>query len=165
MMTEYDAGRHPYNSINVLLAIRWGVQAWHLDVKSTTIVKCFKKALTLPKAKTVVTSESPPELVDSIIADITQGIQYLQSAQLIHDAIDLNNFLNPVEELVTDSLEYVEERIIDQLIDAESDNEEGPILQEISKVTKAEVLATLEVIRLFEMQSGNSSDFILRLDK
>jgi hypothetical protein len=54
MLDEFDNGRDPIKSMNVLKVLQWAIQAWELDVSSETISNCFKKALN---------SEDQPEAI------------------------------------------------------------------------------------------------------
>ena len=51
MLDEYEAGWDPVSTMNVLKAICWGIQAWDVDLKTSTIQCCFDRAL---KEKDVV---------------------------------------------------------------------------------------------------------------
>jgi len=69
MVSEFDAGRDPIATMNVLRAIRWGIQAWELDVKPSTIIKCFTKGILEPLLDTeisVATAEAVKEITEGL---------------------------------------------------------------------------------------------------
>jgi hypothetical protein len=43
IVSEFDEGRDPMLSMNVLKAVQWGIQAWELDISASTIKNCFQK--------------------------------------------------------------------------------------------------------------------------
>ena len=94
MLSEYDAGRDPLKTMNVLKALRWGFRSWEMDVEQSTVERCFRKAL------------RDPDLVVSrpgtICRDISSGIVQLEESGSINEAMDINQFLNPVEECMED---------------------------------------------------------------
>ena len=44
---EYAAERDPDKSMNILMAIRWGISAWTEDISSTIIANCWLKSRVL----------------------------------------------------------------------------------------------------------------------
>ena len=50
LMFEAEHGRDATQKIDILIAIRWGIQAWHNDVTETTIRNCWAKSGLLGKS-------------------------------------------------------------------------------------------------------------------
>lgn len=112
--------------INILQAIRWGVEAWNNDVRPSTIFNCFTKSSVklfepsyLPTAGNPVSSGprvTPiPDLdaeiqaeMDQIRQEVQISLEILKDGNHIQEAPDLEQFLNPREELVEDSPEFLE---------------------------------------------------------
>src|SRR5699024_3265283 len=90
------------------------------------IERCFKKALYNPQ---IILSNS------ETIEDISRGLIQLQAINRIKDVMDINQFLNPLDEKVEDDVEQLDEQILAQFQpvpeDSNSDEEEE-ILPQVS---------------------------------
>lgn len=153
MLREYEAGKDPVSTMNVLKALRWGIQAWHLDVKDQTIQNCFIKAL--------MEKEINTQSDDGAIQMVSQGLQQLQSSSRIRDLMDVNTFLNPVDEKVEDSIEKIDEDILARYgpeIDAESDEE----YEELPRISFNEALDALKNLRLHEEQQDDGDQGLIQ---
>ena len=155
LMDEFDAGRDPISRMDILKAIRWSIPAWEIDVQSTTISNCFQKGLF---RQTYSVSTNPIE------AEIRYGLQRLEEARFIQEAMDINNFLNPAEESVQDDIDQVEQQIIAQFEpnDQESEEEE---LEITPLITVQEALEGLQKLRLFQEQSAGDTALISHLNR
>jgi hypothetical protein len=108
MMAQFDRGMDPVSTMTILQALRWVIPAWELDLKDTTIQHYFQKALHI---------EEPSEIQErEVIKEIEQGIREMQLSNHIKDAMDINEFLNPVGEEVNDSLLDLDEMILSQYV-------------------------------------------------
>jgi DDE superfamily endonuclease. len=151
MLTEYDAGRDPLQEVNILIAIRWAIRAWNFDISEKTIINCFYRALALETRVGKGQSLPPP------LDDIAEGITRLQQRSRIHEAMDIENFLNPDEELVQDSSKTAEELVLSQMQgptsieDEDEDADEGEG-EAIPQVTISEALEAIRMTRLHEEQ-------------
>lgn len=90
----YENDQDPLQNVTILNCIRWLVRAWNHDVLNSTIAACFYKS-TLVLNPVQLSVESPN------LASLYVQVQ--QSGHL-SNCMDIENFLNPVEE----SLEPVE---------------------------------------------------------
>jgi hypothetical protein len=45
LMHEFHQQRDPLSTMNLLKAIRWGSEAWSLDITAETIQNCFQRAM------------------------------------------------------------------------------------------------------------------------
>ena len=145
MMTEFDHGFDPVSTMTVLLAIRWAIPAWELDVSQEKIQNCFQKALA---------GQETEEMGDKkIILEVEQGIQSLELSNSIQDAMNINQFLNPLDEQVTDSLVDLDDMILSQFgpptIEGSDDDNPG---QPIPRVSSGEALDCLSKLCLYEEQ-------------
>lgn len=89
MLTEYEAGRDPMSSIDVLKAILWGIQAWDFDIKQETIANCFKR---------VLKHDEQRRHIDHAPTQVTHGLDQLQDTNRIRDIMEITQFLNPQDE-------------------------------------------------------------------
>lgn len=132
MLDEYEHGRNPINTMTLALAIRWTLRSWYQYVNSSTISNCFRKSTVLNKPLLTTTNIQP--------LDLPQLYQQVQQAGNIHDAMDLANFLNQIEEQEvggkgTQTEEQILQEVIDEHIeealgvsvtDQDADNENQP---------------------------------------
>jgi hypothetical protein len=44
MIDEFDEGREPVKSMDILKAVRWGIDSWHHDVSLSAIENCWIKS-------------------------------------------------------------------------------------------------------------------------
>jgi hypothetical protein len=106
MLQEYDAGRDPVDTMNVLKALRWTIYCWQNEVSKKTVLNCFKKAL----------NPVPPayrEPVNSdIITNLEASLANLRLKTPIKEQMDIQAFLNPDNEVVEDSLETLDDHIL-----------------------------------------------------
>lgn len=116
MLCEFEAGRNPLSSIDILKAIRWAIKAWEFDL-SETIINCFQRGLSIP-----VRAEDQMEALP--MADIINDLQRLQDISVIWDPADIQNFLNPVEEQITDNFESLQDQILSQFDGSTQEEEE-----------------------------------------
>ena len=105
ILYEFEANRNPVDTMNVLKAIRWGLQSWENDVSGKTIQNCFQKALG--------GQMHYQEPVDpAVMNDIQASFSQLQISTPIQDLMDIRAFLNPKEESVQDSLDDVNNQVL-----------------------------------------------------
>ncbi|ODQ69189.1 hypothetical protein LIPSTDRAFT_76436 [Lipomyces starkeyi NRRL Y-11557] len=153
MLSEYEAGKDPVNSMNVLKALRWGIQAWEMDMSPDTIIRCFQKALC--NVEEVADSPEPA------ITDISNGLAQLRESNYIGDVMDINNFLNPADETVQDDLEHIDEQILAQFgpeIEEESDEE----IEVLPKISVGEAIEALYKLRLHEEQQHEGNQAFIK---
>ena len=144
MLHEYEAGENPFTTMNVLKALHWGIQAWEINLKASTIERCFKKALYNPQ---IILSNS------EAIEDISQGLIQLQAIDRIKDVMDINQFLNPLDEKIEDDVEQLDEQILAQFQpvpeeDSNSDEEEEVLPQ----ISHSNALNALQTVCLYKEQ-------------
>lgn len=145
MLHEYEAGRDPLSTVDILQAIRWGIAAWEFHLKITTISNCFNKGLSLRGA------EIPIQAEDTTILDIEAGLQRLSFISAIENPMDIQHFLNPEEEIVTDSSESIDLQILAQF-QAPDDEEEEEDPEVMPKVSSASALEAVQLLQLYQEQ-------------
>lgn len=94
MLREWEEQRDPLSTVNLLLAVRWVVVAWTMNVSNTTIYNCFRKSTLLS-----CPIQLPAPLIPS---DIQTLFRDVQTVGRIQDAMQLSNFLNPEDESIED---------------------------------------------------------------
>ncbi|KAF2191763.1 DDE-domain-containing protein [Zopfia rhizophila CBS 207.26] len=103
----YNLGQSPFDHATILNVIRWIVRAWNVDVQNTTIVNCYIKSTCIPKRWQLSAASSTQD--EDQIEDL-----YNEAARAgqIHDAMAIQNFLNPADE----DLEQEEEFSLQDII-------------------------------------------------
>ena len=142
--------------MTVLQAIRWGVNAWELDINPITIQHCWLKLQVLgpkygPQSEEEAQAEGwvEPDLT-VVINQLEKQIQALANQNRIKSAMSIATFLNPpMEDLVpTETLDLNDIAEAYCQGDREYETEEEDVL--IPLVTEKEALQALEHLRLYE---------------
>lgn len=156
MVAEFYAGRDPVQTMSVLQALKWAVQAWECDVPAQTITNCFNKAL----MGTDGDCQLPQQLIDDLIAGM------IALRPLLLDPMSVENFLNPTEEVVQDSMETIDNTVLSQFLsgnDRDSDDDAEPIPEAPPApiVSIDDALRALQTVILYEMQQAEGDRKII----
>lgn len=153
MLEEYELDRNPIKTMNIHLAIRWLLRSWNLDIQNTTIYNCFRKSTILQRP--IQLPLPPPPKIDHLY-------QQVQQAGFIHDAMEISNFLNPIEEDIQDNdndlsgdgiLSDLMAQYIPDSVAQDDDDDDAQIMQPVL-TTQAALQAIKSLIEFIE--SGNS---------
>ena len=157
MLNKYEAGHDPLTAINILKALCWGIQAWDIDMLTTTIKHCFRRALFKETA-------IPPE--DLLITQILNDFQQLCTLSGIQNPMGIKKFLNPAEEVVEDFPEDIEQHIIEQLEPEKPENNKETIyMEEDPQITITEALDMVKRLCLYkEQQDKGNIELIQQLN-
>ncbi|KAI9668693.1 MAG: hypothetical protein M1829_005306 [Trizodia sp. TS-e1964] len=150
--------------------IKWGITAWQQDVTAETIEKCWIKSRVLSakiglenlNLSSQVISVHDDNLVDinpMVIKAIGISLQHLESAGIIKSAMSILRLIEPVEEIIIDDNNDIEEDIIARyttLPESESE-EESEILP---KISAKEALRGLEITQQFLEQQSTQAQKI-----
>src|SRR5437667_5476181 len=157
--------KNPVKEINMLWACRWILSAWD-EIQPSTIDHCWCKSTLLGPYQGA--QRRPDDYQDPTILvahDIQQLGAQLQQAGRIRGLMDINNFIDPIDESTGNEPENIIEHIAAQFgpeKDAESDEEDI----EQPKIKISEALAALQQLRLYEEQQDESdSGFLSLLNK
>lgn len=146
MVEEFDCGQSPLRTMNVLKAIRWSILAWH-SITPVTIQNCwYHSTLILRPDNQSEPLQSDVQLaIDAAAALITQ----LQQQNRITDAMAIDSFLSPVDELVQDTTDDIAEQIAQQFDQPEPESEDEVI---IPKIQHQHAIQLLQQLRAYELQ-------------
>lgn len=152
ILEEYDSGRDPMCTMNVLKAIRWSLLAWDFDLSVETLTRCFHKALF---------SENMPLIEDQeVVSDVQKAFESPILSSRISELMDVKNFLNPIEETIHDAPLDIENQILAQYgpeITEESDEE----VEVAPRITTTEASESLQKVQLFLEQQPESDQAII----
>jgi hypothetical protein len=141
MVTEFDAGHDPIKSMDVLRALRWGIQAWRFDITAQTITNCFNKAL--------INKGDDYQIQQQLADELNTDFALLRP--LLLDPMSIENFLNPADEVVQDGIETIDNIVLSQF-PGEIDDDDDEIIHETPVVQINDAIHALETLRLYEEQ-------------
>lgn len=143
--------------MTILRAVRWAVEAWEVGLTSTAITNCFKKA---PHNETEEELET-----DLLVNNLRESLRSLQITNRIRDIMNINQFLDPPDEQVNDSLMDIDTTVLSQFPTSQSDDNCEDIVEESPPpiVTPAEALQSLQLLRLYEEQKDQADPNFLRV--
>jgi DDE superfamily endonuclease len=124
MIDEFDEGREPIKSMDILKAVRWGIDSWHHDVSLSAIENCWIKSgllgprfgpVTRPRdyreAPHGARQEVPEtETLEQIERSISTLIERVAADRGIQEIISTEDFLSPIGERVEDSSDDIEQQ-------------------------------------------------------
>ena len=149
MVDQFEAGKTPLKTTNVLKAIRWSIQA-RQTVSETTITNCWYHSTIIPRPSTLETSEQL-KVATFEVGSLINRLQ--QQQQRIQNAMSIEAFLNPLEKAIQglENTSNIEEEIAAQF-DVQEDHEAEEELEELPRVPIQEALKALRVLQLYEEQ-------------
>lgn len=154
MMAEFDRGFNPMSTMTVLQALRWAIPAWNVDLKSETIQHCFKRALLMEDAAEMKDQE--------LLNELQQGLQKLQLANNIQEAMDINQFLNPQDEQINDNSADIDDIILSQFAATEPESDDDENWEPLPQITAADALESLYKLCLFEEQQVDADRCLIQ---
>lgn len=155
MMKEYSRGYDPANTVTVLNVVRWAMEAWQLDLSNEVIKTCFARALAGQANKEMISTQLSRELKLALDQLATSHIR---------DIMTLEEFLNPADEQIMDTLESLDNIILSQFAPkAAEPDEDDEVLEVLPKVSANEALACLYKLRLYEEQQPVGNQQILKM--
>ncbi|RAO68173.1 uncharacterized protein BHQ10_004185 [Talaromyces amestolkiae] len=150
MNLELKRGADPSVTMTILMAIRWAITAWKIDLDNETIVQSFRKALEVGAV---------PKLNHThLINEITAGLRHLKETNRIKDVLDANQYLNCPNEKVDDGVIDIDSIVLSQFLSSgDVDEEDDESDETIPHISPAEALQSLYTLRLHEEQqeAGN----------
>ena len=156
MMAQFDQGFDPMSTITILDAIHWAIAAWDIDLSTETIHNCFKKALFLDESVQPLHNQE-------LIKEVERGLQRLELANNIQQAMDINQFLNPADEQVDDDLMSIDDAILCQFSQENEDQEEDDDGCVLPQILAPEALESLYKLQLHEEQQVEANQDLIQL--
>ena len=153
IVCEFDNGRNPMVSMNILKALQWGIQAWELDVSAYTIKNCYQKALSI--SLNILDTQSTSD-IQSLVNEISSDIRIMQT--WVPNPMDIENFLNPIDEIVTDDLGTIDHVVLSGFL-PEVDEDEIEI--EEAQVLHDEAIQALKKLCLYEEQQDQGEAHLI----
>lgn len=152
---EFNREIDPLSTMTILRAVRWAANMWD-QLSSTTIANCFKKALH---------DDNEEDLeAELIIQDLRNSLQDLQLTNKIQDIMDINQFLDPEDEQVNDTMMDIDALVLSQFDLPRLDELDEDIVEEPTPlITSQEALQALQALRLFEEQREQADISFIRL--
>jgi DDE superfamily endonuclease/Tc5 transposase DNA-binding domain/Fission yeast centromere protein N-terminal domain len=156
MAMEFERAVHPSMTVTILMAIRWSITAWTVDIEDNTIANCFKMTLELETDATIDTF--------NLHREISTSLQNMKLRNWVHDIMDISQFLDSANEKVTDDVIDIDSLVLSQFISSEdADEDEGELIQDIPRVSTSEALQGLHILRLHEEQQANGNRELIQL--
>jgi hypothetical protein len=156
MASSFDSGRNPVKEMNVLRAIRWGIEAWETIVTPATIQNCWGRSQCINWGARPITpdlwSDSTP-----ILQALREDIESLEQQGRIQNAMNIRRFVNPDDEKSQDTgVDSIVEDIIIERTRTDEDIIEDSTPIEAPIITHSEALQALQILQLYEEQQSNS---------
>jgi hypothetical protein len=161
LLQEFEEGRNGRTTMNVLKAIKWIVQVWRHDLKDTTIANCFHKSTI---QQTVFTQQTFHDvdsnvnlLYNKALSDLQVNLDSLQQVQIVKQAIDINRFVNPIEECAEIEVKDLDQDVLNEFthgpeFESDEEVEEQPIIK------AHEALEAAKLLELWHLQRDVSDD-------
>src|SRR5437667_10439054 len=150
--------KNPVKEINMLWACRWILSARN-EVQPSTIDHCWCKSTLLGPYQGA--QRRLTDYHDNIVHDVQQlGEQLQQAGRIGRLPININDFIDPIEEATMKESEDIIEHIAAKFgpeRDAESDEEDI----EQSKIKMSEAYTALQLLRLWEEQQKDGDSSVL----
>lgn len=162
MLKEDEQNRDFLKSMTVLQAIRWGNYVWDCEISIDTIKNCFNKGLQLLPLETIKQNDEHQQRIEDDVRHIYQECQRISSIQ---ELMNINNFLNPKEEEVNDPDDDFNQYVVDQLLDASTDDAtdiEHDAEDTMTKRTYKDAMEAIQVLIQFEEQRKKGNEKNLR---
>lgn len=159
MLQEYEAGKNPQKTVNLLKAIQQTRVAQETSVTQECIKRYQWKSTMIKKC-----IESVDSTEDTIVVDdsITKRIELQdQIAQLpIKNPLSLDEFLNLKDETVVNKDSDIFTSVVEHYSADKPGQEEqsSDKEEEVEEVDTAKALKAIETVKLWKLQKGDSQD-------
>ena len=169
MLGQWDQDLDPLDTMNLHLCLRWVVRCWHHKVLLMTIYHCFCKSTPIASLAARPATITPD-------AEISTLYEKAQQAGMIHDAMQLTNFLNPAEEQVIGEEQSADE-IMDDVVQRYSKGGNGQQVEEeaeeedeepisVPNITIGQALEAVQLLATFsETHEGVKTEYLRTLER
>lgn len=152
MVAEHDQGHDPVESMNVPKALRWAIRAWELDISAQSIRNCFGKALF---EKDSDQAQAEQQLMDEIRVDFDALRPH------ITNPMSIENFLNPMDEVVQDDLDTLDDIVLSQFSGHPEFDDDSESMPEVPLIRIDEAIKALEMLLLYEQQQAEGDKAVI----
>ncbi|KAI1004743.1 hypothetical protein K3495_g3476 [Podosphaera aphanis] len=151
MLDEYESERSPFQTVNVLKAIRRSIQAWNSATELTN-KNCWSKTKILP-----IDHQPIFDLQAAEEAQVLRLVAQLEQEGRIQHAMSIDNLLNSDTELVEDFLNHEdpEEQIV-ELFDPPIIYESAEEEEILPSIIDKQALEALNTLHLYKEQQGDN---------
>jgi hypothetical protein len=147
MNLEFGRGADPSVTMTILMAVRWAITAWNVDIDNETVVQYFRKALEVGAVAKVNH--------EHLIKDITAGLRHLEQTNRINGIMDVNQYLNCPEEKVKDGIIDIDSIVLSQFLSSgDVDEEDDESDEAVPLISPSEALQSMYTLRLYEEQQN-----------
>ena len=150
--------KNSVKKMNMLWTCQWIISAWD-EIQSSIIDHCWCKSTLLDSYQEA--QHWLTDYHDNIVHDIQQlGEQLRQAGRIGRLLININDFIDPIEEATMEESENIIEHIAAQFgpeQDAESDEENI----EQPKIKMSETYTALQLLQLWKKQQKNEDSSVL----
>ena len=171
MCDEYDEGRDPMKSVNVLQAIRWGIAAWEDDVSPTIIQHCWMNSRVMGPNYGIQREgwkkevEEDAKIFSKTMTQMEQQVGSLKQQQCIQSAMKISLFVHPLDEVVID--EISNEDLVASLVEiystggVERDRETDEEDVSADLIYDEEAVELVSRLRLYEEQQADGDPAVI----
>ena len=157
MMAQFDQELDPMSTITILDAINWAVSPWDIDLSTVTICNCFKRLFL-----SLDDSIKNKALHNQGLIKVEKGLQKLEQANNIQQAMDINQFLNPEDEQVHDGLMCIDDAVLSQFSSMEEEEQEDNE-HVFPQMLASDALESLYKLQLHEQQQVDANQGLIQL--
>lgn len=119
MVKHWQEQQDPMKEMNIHIALRWIIRAWHMDISSLTIRNCYRRS-------TILASPDDGHTPALQHPNLTEVFYQAQQVGNVQNRMTLSNFLNPEDEQVVEAIQDPMEMAINTVIDEGQESQEYP---------------------------------------
>jgi hypothetical protein len=178
-LEQWEEGKDPMQEVNLLMAIRWVVSAWQLDVQAETVENCVLKSRVIKNLEEELEDDEvglgfrsrPPVATDTIFirSEIESTTAQMVAYNYIQHPLPPDEYVELANEAVLDPDDDIIEHIVATIDVEEAEAPEAVAAERVAeRVTNDVALASVDsIVRWFEQQSDSTYDLqaITRLRK
>ncbi|EPY53912.1 hypothetical protein SPOG_05395 [Schizosaccharomyces cryophilus OY26] len=149
LISHKESELNPYNKINLFIAVQWINEAWNSNLSPNLIEDCFSNSgmFALTKTKKDERDIREPFSLDDRIRELLTKLDP-------QAAINIQNFINPIEEMGMDSSEDIISQFAFEIFgDREFETDEEELT--LPMISKGDAYQAIELLSDYELQQKN----------
>jgi DDE superfamily endonuclease/Tc5 transposase DNA-binding domain/Fission yeast centromere protein N-terminal domain len=161
LLERFDEGDFSSAKLNVLNAIYYIREAWQFGVTSTTILNCFRHTQIRDNKEEENITTTEEENQNAIVNEIKQNIETLK----FRDPMDIEDFLNPIEETEINkelTIEEIAEIVGETEMDENNNSDDNCEDYEDSTILTTVAIKAVETVKKFLLQQND--DFLVEIN-